>query len=77
MYAQILAGVSVIIAGIFLIAHSYLSMNALEPLVWTGCVVILVRIVKTANLRLWIWFGVVAGIGLLNKNTMLLFGLLL
>lgn len=74
IYAQLLAGVAVIIAGIFLAAHSYLSMNAVEPLIWLGCAAILVRLVKTSNPRLWLWFGVVAGIGLMNKNTMLMFG---
>ncbi|MBE0696821.1 MAG: glycosyltransferase family 39 protein, partial [Anaerolineaceae bacterium] len=72
VYAQLLAGVAVIIGGFYLVAHSYLSMNAVEPLIWLGCVILLVRLAKTANPRLWIWFGVVAGIGLMNKNTMLM-----
>ena len=63
-----------IAAGIFLTAYSYLSMNAIEPLIWLGCVILLVRLIKTGNTRLWLGFGVLAGIGLLNKNTMLMFG---
>jgi len=51
-----------------------LSMNAFEPLFWMGCVFVLVRIVRTGNSRLWIWFGLLAGLGLLNKHSTLLFG---
>jgi hypothetical protein len=38
------------------------------------CVAIAVRIVRTGNERLWLWFGVVAGIGILNKHSTLFFG---
>lgn len=74
IFAQLLAGVCVIVAGVFLTIHSYLSMNAIEPLLWVGCAAVLVRLVKTGESKLWLWFGVLAGIGLMNKNTMLLFG---
>ncbi len=37
VFAQALAGVCVISAGVFLTIHSYLSMNAVEPLIWVGC----------------------------------------
>ena len=72
--AQWAAGLCGIAAGIFLTLHSYLSMNAVEPLIWVGCALILVRLVKTGNNRLWIGFGILAGIGLMNKYTMLMFG---
>lgn len=74
VFAQLLTGVSVIIAGVYLVADSYLSMNAIEPLIWMGCVYVLVRMIKTENPKLWLGFGLLAGLGLMNKNTMLLFG---
>lgn len=74
VFAQALAGVCVISAGIFLTAYSYLSMNAVEPLLWVGCAALLARMIRTGNTRLWIGFGILAGIGLMNKNTMLMFG---
>jgi hypothetical protein len=49
-------------------------MNAFEPLFWLLCAWIVVRIVKGANPRLWLVFGLVAGIGLENKHSMLVFG---
>ena len=35
---------------------------------------LVIRMIKTGNGRLWIWFGVLAGIGLENKYSMLIFG---
>jgi hypothetical protein len=50
------------------------TMNAFEPLFWIGCVYLLVRIAHTGNSRLWIGFGILAGLGLMNKHSTLLFG---
>jgi hypothetical protein len=49
-------------------------MNAFEPLFWMGCAWLVIRIVKTGNQKLWIWFGILAGFGLENKYSMLIFG---
>jgi hypothetical protein len=49
-------------------------MNAFEPLFWIGCAWLLIRILKTDDQKLWIWFGVLAGLGLENKYSMLIFG---
>ena len=73
-FAQALAAVAVLVAPFYLAFDSYLSMNSVEPLLWMGCVLILIRMIKTGDTRLWIWFGVIAGVGLENKDTMLLFG---
>ena len=53
---------------------SIFTMNAFEPLFWMTCAYLVIRIIKTGNERLWIWFGVVAGIGLENKYSMMIFG---
>ncbi|HXM93451.1 MAG TPA: glycosyltransferase family 39 protein [Candidatus Dormibacteraeota bacterium] len=66
----------------YAIDHQF-AMNAFEPLFWTGCAYILVRMVKTENPRLWLGFGAIAGLGLQNKYSIavvafaLLAGLLL
>jgi hypothetical protein len=73
--AQLLAGLAILAASVYLTIHSYLSMNAVEPLIWTGCAYLLVRMIRTGNTRLWVLFGVLAGLGLLNKSTMAMFGL--
>lgn len=72
--AQGLAALAVIVAPIFLILHSFHSMNAVEPLLWTGGALVVARIANGASGRGWLLFGLLAGIGLLNKHTMALFG---
>ena len=74
IFAQLLAGICVFIAGVFLTINSYLSMNAIEPLIWVGSAALLVHLTRSGDIKLWLWFGFLAGIGLMNKNTMLLFG---
>ncbi len=73
-FAQALAAMSALIAPGILGADGLFTMNAFEPLFWMGCAYLLIRIVKTGNTKLWIWFGVLAGFGLENKYSMLIFG---
>ncbi len=72
--AQALAALSVLVAPGFLAMDSFFSMNAFEPLIWMGCAYIVIRIIRTGDPRLWLWFGLFAGIGLENKHSMLIFG---
>ena len=39
-----------------------------------GCIYLLVRIINGGSPRLWLWFGLVAGLGLENKHSMTFFG---
>jgi hypothetical protein len=73
-FAQALAALAVVVAPGILTMDNLLTMNALEPLFWMGCAWLLIRILKTGNERLWIWFGVLAGFGLENKYSMGIFG---
>ncbi len=73
-FAQGLAALCVLVAPGVLAVDGFLSMNAFEPLFWMGCAWLLARIVKTGDQKLWIWFGVLAGLGLENKHSMLIFG---
>jgi hypothetical protein len=75
--AQGLAALAVLAAPIFLFFCTYLSMNSIEPLVWTGGALVVVRMIQTGDARWWLVFGLIAGIGLLNKHTMLAFGVAL
>ena len=73
-FAQFLAAVSIFLAPGFLAFDSFFSMNAFEPLFWLLCAWIAVRIAKGASPRWWLAFGALAGIGLENKHSMLVFG---
>ena len=73
-FAQVLAGLCALAAPIFLGEDSILTMNGFESLFWMGCVWALIRIVRTGESRYWVPFGVLAGLGLENKHSTLLFG---
>ncbi len=71
--AQVLAAVAAFASPILLGLASFYSMNAIEPLFWLGAAWIVVAIIKTGRDRLWLWFGVLAGVGLQNKISMAFF----
>src|ERR1700730_645933 len=73
-YAQFLAAFSVLMAPIYLTFDNLFSMNAFEPVFWMACAVIVLRILNGGSQKLWLLFGLVAGIGILNKHSMLFFG---
>jgi hypothetical protein len=39
-----------------------------------GCIWVVARILRTGDSRLWLWFGLLAGLGLENKHSTLSFG---
>jgi len=73
-YAQVLAGTAMLLCPIYLTMDNFLSMNAFEPVLWMLCVAIALRIIRTGQQHLWLLFGLMAGIGILNKHSTLLFG---
>src|SRR5947209_11126929 len=73
-FAQFFAGLAVLLAPGILMMDSLLTMNAFEPLFWMGCVLVVARILRTGESRLWLWFGVLAGLGLENKHSTVFFG---
>jgi 4-amino-4-deoxy-L-arabinose transferase-like glycosyltransferase len=74
-FAMGLAALASALAGVYLVMHYLFTMNAFEPLFWTGCAYVLVRIVRTGDQRLWLAFGALAGLGLQNKYSMAVYGL--
>ena len=72
-FAQGLAALAAALAPGMMAFYSILSMNAVEPLVWTGMAYALVRVIQ-GQPRWWVAFGAVAGLGLENKGTVLVFG---
>jgi 4-amino-4-deoxy-L-arabinose transferase-like glycosyltransferase len=73
-FAQATAAIAALIAPVFLGVDTLLTMNALDQLLWVLAAYILIRLLKTENPKLWLWFGAVAGIGLMNKLSLLFFG---
>jgi hypothetical protein len=73
-FAQALAALCTLLAPGLLALDHFLSMNTFEPMFWMACAWLIIRMVRTGNTRLWLWFGAVAGIGLENKYSMAIFG---
>jgi 4-amino-4-deoxy-L-arabinose transferase-like glycosyltransferase len=74
-FAQALAALSAAMSPVVLgNAGRYFSMNAFDLLFWAWAAYLVLVILLEDRPRLWIAFGVVAGLGLLNKYSMLFFG---
>src|SRR5215472_1859300 len=73
-FAQALATLCFVLAPGVLALDHFLSMNAFEPLFWMGCAYLVLRIMQTGNAKLWLCFGLLAGLGLENKHSMMIFG---
>jgi hypothetical protein len=59
------------ITPIFLGMNTIFSMNTFDFFFWITSAYLLLRIVQEENKKLWIWLGVIIGLGLLNKTSML------
>jgi hypothetical protein len=73
-FAQWFAALATALIGVNFVLHYLLTMNAFEPLFWMGCACVVLRIINSGDQKLWLWFGVLAGIGLQNKYSMAFFG---
>jgi len=69
-FAQGFAALTLLVASACLSMCHYISMNSFEPLLWTALALVVVRIVNTGDQKLWLWAGLIAGIGLNNKYSM-------
>jgi len=69
-----LSALAMALSGVFVINGHLLTMNVFEPLIWMGCASVVIRIIQTGNQKLWLWFGLLCGIGLETKYSMAVFG---
>jgi Dolichyl-phosphate-mannose-protein mannosyltransferase len=69
--AQGLAALAAVVAPVYLGVDAFYSMNAFEPAFWALAAYLLLRLENGAPPRLWLLVGVVIGLGLLNKISML------
>jgi 4-amino-4-deoxy-L-arabinose transferase-like glycosyltransferase len=70
-FAQALAALATGAAGIFLALGHLLSTTTFDVLVSALLIYLVLRVIQTGEQRLWLVAGAVAGIGLLNKWTVL------
>lgn len=73
-YAQFLAALAALACPLFMGISSYYSMNVFDQLFWLLGAYLLVLIGKNEKPLYWILLGVVLGVGLQNKISVLFFG---
>ncbi|HXU46350.1 MAG TPA: glycosyltransferase family 39 protein, partial [Thermoanaerobaculia bacterium] len=73
-FAEALASLAVLVAPVLLYVFHYLSMNVLDALFWTLALLLLLKILNGGDPRLWLAFGLVTGLGLENKLSVLFLG---
>lgn len=73
-FALLLSALAFIVVPTYLSNGSLLTTNCLEPLLWMGCVYFAILAVKRKDPRYWLWFGVVAGLGLEEKYSIAVLG---
>jgi hypothetical protein len=74
-FSQALAGLTAIAAPVYLAIGHYYSMNSIDLLIWTAAFWLLVRLLERPTTRLWLLLGLLLGLGLLNKLSVLWLGI--
>ncbi|HEX8924970.1 MAG TPA: glycosyltransferase family 39 protein [Terriglobales bacterium] len=74
-YALVLTAIAIALAPQYLSNGSLLGTNCLEPTFWLGTAWFAMLAVKRENPRYWIWAGVMLGLGIENKYSILLLGI--
>ncbi len=72
-FGTVLAAALAATPGVWWVIDHQFAMNGLEPLFWGGLAYVVLRLINTANPKLWLAFGAIAGVGLLNKYSIVFF----
>jgi len=72
--AQAIAMLAALAAPEFLALDFFYSMNAFDLLAWPVAVWLLLRALRLGTTSAWVWLGMVLGLGLLNKISVLWLG---
>lgn len=74
-YAQVLTAITAIFVPVWLSMNSMYTYDSLDQLVTIFFFYVLMRIIAEEKPKLWLLFGLAAGIGLMTKLSMVFFGL--
>jgi hypothetical protein len=72
-FAQALAGLATLIAPAYLVMGSFYSMNAFDLVFWAAGYLLVARALESGARRDWLALGLLMGVGLLNKISLLFF----
>ncbi|HUF04332.1 MAG TPA: glycosyltransferase family 39 protein [Aridibacter sp.] len=73
-FAVLISCLAVLVAPSYLAVDNLLGMNYYESVFWMGCVLSFIWAVRREDPKYWILFGAFAGLGLMNKHSMVFFG---
>jgi 4-amino-4-deoxy-L-arabinose transferase-like glycosyltransferase len=65
--AIIFSSLAVVFAPVYLGMNTIFSMNSFDILLWAAAFYLIVLILKEGKPNLWIWMGIILGLGLMNK----------
>ena len=74
-FAQVLAALATLLTPIYLGGNAEFETVTFDQLIWVVVLILVIRLVKTGDERLWLAIGAVFGLGLLTKETILALGL--
>jgi len=74
IYAVLITGVFILFSG-FTPFGSVFTYDSIDFLIVVVTLYFLIRIIKTENEKLWFYAGIILGLGLINKLTILFYGL--
>jgi len=74
LYAQVLAALAIIVAPVYLIAGTQFQTIPVDQFFWVLTCYLLIRLINTSNQKRWLLIGVVLGLGLLAKYSVLFLG---
>lgn len=75
--AMIMAGIAVMVFPVNLLFGSFYSMNAFELPIWSTVIFYAIKIVKEENQKYWLHIGILMGIGLEMKHTIVVYCLMM
>lgn len=73
VFGQSLAAIAALCAPLYLVTGAKLSTDSFELLFWAGLAWVTLLMVQRSEPRLWLWFGIVAGLGLHAKHSVSFF----
>ncbi len=71
--AVLIAGIAFLIPGAFLRSNSLFQPVSFNQFFWLLSSYLVIRMINTNNLKLWIWIGLMFGLGFLNKYSIVFF----
>ena len=74
VFGQLLAECCALVAPVYLALNHIFSMNAFDVLFWLAALYLMVCIIGGGKPALWVWFGLVMGLGFENKISVLFLG---